>query len=82
LLGEHNSITTNELISQNVLATLVSLISSVKHKSQLAGLGVISGLALSSETAPKKLLTKDLLTGLKVPPLLLPLLRHAFTVAV
>jgi len=49
-----------------VLATLVSLIGSVKHKSQLAGLGVISGLALSSETAARKLLTKDLLTALKV----------------
>jgi hypothetical protein len=49
-----------------VLATLVSLIGSVKHKSQLAGLGVISGLALSSETAARKLLTNHLLTALKV----------------
>ena len=45
---------------------MVSLIQSVKHKNQLAGLKVISGLALSSETAAKKLLTKELLNGLKV----------------
>ncbi len=45
---------------------MVSLIQSVKHKNQLAGLKVISGLALSSETAAKKLLTKELLIGLKV----------------
>lgn len=66
LLGRHNSITTNEIIDRNVLATMVSLIQSVKHKNQLAGLKVISGLALSSETAAKKLLTKELLGGLKV----------------
>ena len=66
LLGRHNSITTNEIIDRNVLTTMVSLIQSVKHKNQLAGLKVISGLALSSETAAKKLLTKELLVGLKV----------------
>ena len=66
LLGRHNSITTNEIIDRNVLATMVSLIQSVKHKNQLAGLKVVSGLALSSEAAAKKLLTKELLTGLKV----------------
>ena len=48
---------------------MISLIQSVKHKNQLAGLKVISGLALSSETAAKKLLTKELLSGLKVAPL-------------
>ena len=70
LLGRHNSITTNEIIDRNVLATMISLIQSVKHKNQLAGLKVISGLALSSETAAKKLLTKELLSGLKVASLL------------
>ena len=66
LLGKHNSITTNEIIDRNVLATMISLIRSIKHKNQLAGLAVVSGLALSSASAAKKLLTTDLLNGLEV----------------
>lgn len=45
---------------------MVSLIQSVKHKNQLAGLKVVAGLALSSVAAARKLLTKELLGGLKV----------------
>ena len=66
LLGRHNSITTNEIIDSDVLSTMVSLISSLKHKNQLAGLAVISGLALSSEAAARKLLTPEVLKCLKV----------------
>ena len=66
LLGRHNSITTNEIIDSDVLSTMVTLISSLKHKNQLAGLAVISGLALSSEAAARKLLTPEVLKCLKV----------------
>ena len=66
LLGRHNSITTNEIIDSDVLSTMVTLISSLKHKNQLAGLAVISGLALSSEAAARKLLTAEVLKCLKV----------------
>lgn len=66
MLGRHNSITTNEIIDNNVLSAMLALIGSVKHKNQLAGLAVISGLAMSSEAAAKKLLTSDALHCLKV----------------
>lgn len=72
LLGRHNSITSNEIIESNVLSAMLALIRSVKHKSQLAGLAVISGLALSSEAAAKKLLTPEVLQALKASVLLPP----------
>ena len=66
LLGRHNSLTSNEIIESDVLSAMLSLIGSVKHKNQLAGLAVISGLALSSEAAARKLLTPETLGCLKV----------------
>ncbi len=61
LLGRHNSITSEEIIQSDVLAAMLSLICSVKHKSQLAGLQVIAGLALTSEAAAQRLLTPEVL---------------------
>ena len=60
LLGTHNSITTNEIIESDVLSAMLTLISSIKHKSQLAGLRVIGALALTSDAAAGKLLTSRL----------------------
>lgn len=40
---------------------MLSLMCSVKHKSQLAGLHVIAGLALTSEASARKLLTPNVL---------------------
>lgn len=40
-----------------MLSAMLSLISSIKHKSQLAGLRVIGALALTSDAAAGKLLT-------------------------
>ncbi|KAK9861855.1 hypothetical protein WJX84_002096 [Apatococcus fuscideae] len=72
LLGTHNSITTNEIIESNVLSAMLSLISSCKHKSQLAGLRVLGVLALTSDAAAAKLLTP------RVEQLLLDMVRsHA-----
>ena len=61
LLGRHNGITSEEIIQSDVLAAMLSLIGSVKHKSQLAGLQVIAGLALTSEAAAQRLLTPEVL---------------------
>lgn len=44
-----------------MLSAMLSLMRSVKHKSQLAGLHVITGLALTSEASARKLLTPDVL---------------------
>lgn len=61
LLGRHNSFTSDEIIQSDVLRTMLTLMSSLKHKSQLAGLQVIAGLALTSEAAAQKLLTPQVL---------------------
>ena len=61
LLGRHNGITSEEIIQSDVLSAMLSLICSVKHKSQLAGLQVIAGLALTSEAAAQRLLTPEVL---------------------
>ena len=72
LLGRHNGLTSEEIIQSDVLAAMLELITSVKHKSQLAGLQVIAGLALTSEAAAHRLLTPEVLQvqGLSVPLLL------------
>ena len=72
LLGQHNSITSNEIIEGGVLAAMLSLICSAKHKSQLAGLQVLASLALVSNTAAQKLMSQRLLAALQVR-----LLTHA-----
>jgi hypothetical protein len=61
LLGRYNSFTSDEIIQSDVLRTMLSLMRSLKHKSQLAGLHVIAGLALTSEVAARKLLTPQVL---------------------
>ena len=66
LLGQHNTIASEEIIQGGVLAAMLSLICSAKHKSQLAGLQVLSSLALVSSTAAKKLLSQRLLAALEV----------------
>lgn len=66
LLGQHNTIASEEIIQGGVLAAMLSLICSAKHKSQLAGLQVLSNLALVSNTAAKKLLSHRLLAALEV----------------
>ena len=66
LLGQHNSITSNEIIEGGVLAAMLSLICSAKHKSQLAGLQVLASLALVSNTAAQKLMSQRLLAALQV----------------
>lgn len=66
LLGQHNSIASNEIIEGGVLAAMLSLICSAKHKSQLAGLQVLASLALVSHTAAQKLMSQRLLAALQV----------------
>ena len=66
MLGQHNSITSNEIIEGGVLAAMLSLICSAKHKSQLAGLQVLASLALVSNTAAQKLMSQRLLAALQV----------------
>jgi hypothetical protein len=61
LLGRHDSFTSDEIIQGDVLSAMLSLMRSVKHKSQLAGLHVIAGLALTSEASARKLLTPNVL---------------------
>ncbi|KAL3158161.1 hypothetical protein ABBQ32_011753 [Trebouxia sp. C0010 RCD-2024] len=65
LLGQHNTITSNEIIEGGVLAAMLSLICTAKHKSQLAGLQVLASLALVSNTAAQKLLSQRLLAALQ-----------------
>ena len=48
------------MIQGDVLRTMLDLICSLKHKSQLAGLGVLAGLAMTSAEAAKKLLSPKL----------------------
>ena len=66
LLGQHNSIASRELIEGGVLAAMLALICSAKHKSQLAGLQVLASLALVSNEAAQKLMSQRLLTALQV----------------
>ena len=61
MLGRHDSFTSDEIIQGDVLSAMLSLMCSVKHKSQLAGLHVIAGLALTSEASARKLLTPNVL---------------------
>ena len=49
-----------------MLSAMVTLLASTQHKRQRAGLDVISGLALSSDSAAKKLLTPQTLQHLQV----------------
>ncbi|KAK9839624.1 hypothetical protein WJX81_001442 [Elliptochloris bilobata] len=64
LLGRHNSLTSLEIIEGDVLSAMMRLITSTKHKNQLAGLQVVAGLALASEASAVKLLTPDMLKAL------------------
>ncbi len=66
LLGRHNTIASNEIIESGVMAAMLSLICSAKHKSQLAGLQVLASLALVSDAAAQKLMSDRLLTALQV----------------
>ena len=66
LLGRHNSITTDEIIESDVLAAMNGLIGSMKHANQLAGLQVVAGLALASDSAARRLLSPELLQNLMV----------------
>lgn len=66
LLGQHNTIAGNEIIESGVMAAMLSLICSAKHKSQLAGLQVLASLALVSDAAAQKLMSQRLLTALQV----------------
>ena len=60
LLGKSELFTSDEIIQSDVLRTMLDLICSLKHKSQLAGLGVLAGLALTSAETAKKLLSPKL----------------------
>ena len=66
LLGRHNTIASNEIIQSGVMAAMLSLICSAKHKSQMAGLQVLAVLALVSDAAAQKLMSQRLLTALQV----------------
>ena len=66
LLGQHNSIASTEIIQGGVMAAMLTLICSAKHKSQLAGLQVLATLALVSHAAAQKLMSQRLLTALQV----------------
>ena len=52
--------TSDEIIQSDVLRTMLDLICSLRHKSQLAGLGVLAGLAMTSPEAARKLLSPKL----------------------
>ena len=60
LLGRSALFSSDEMIQGDVLRTMLDLICSLRHKSQLAGLGVLAGLALTSPEAAKKLLSPKL----------------------
>ena len=60
LLGESELFTSDYIIQSDVLRTMLDLICSLKHKSQLAGLGVLAGLAMTSAEMAKKLLSPKL----------------------
>ena len=60
LLGKSELFTSDEMIQSDVLRTMLDLICSLKHKSQLAGLGVLAGLAMTSAEMAKKLLSPKL----------------------
>ncbi len=66
LLGQHNTIASTEIIEGGVMAAMLTLICSPKHKSQLAGLQVLASLALVSDAAAQKLMSQRLLTALQV----------------
>ncbi|KAL0020138.1 hypothetical protein WJX77_006173 [Trebouxia sp. C0004] len=65
LLGQHNTIASTEIIQGGVMAAMLTLICSAKHKSQLAGLQVLASLALVSDAAAQKLMSQRLLTALQ-----------------
>ena len=60
LLGRSALFSSDEMIQGDVLRTMLDLICSLRHKSQLAGLGVLAGLAMTSPEAAKKLLSPKL----------------------
>ena len=60
LLGKSELFTSDDIIQSDVLRTMLDLICSLKHKSQLAGLGVLAGLAMTSAEMAKKLLSPKL----------------------
>ena len=66
LLGQHNTIASTEIIEGGVMAAMLTLICTAKHKSQLAGLQVLASLALVSDAAAQKLMSERLLTALQV----------------
>lgn len=70
LLGRSNSLTSQEIIASDVMKAMVSLIGSLRHKRQLAGLRVIAGLALSSDSAARKLLSPEVLGCIQASPYL------------
>ena len=77
LLGRSNSLTSQEIIASDVLSAMVTLLASTQHKRQRAGLDVISGLALSSDSAARKLLTPQTLQHLQACFLLSLAMLHA-----
>ncbi len=60
LLGKSELFTSDDIIQSDVLRTMLDLICSLKHKSQLAGLSVLAGLAMTSAEMAKKLLSPKL----------------------
>ncbi|KAK9820032.1 hypothetical protein WJX72_005289 [[Myrmecia] bisecta] len=64
LLGRHNSLTSAEIVQSDVLSAMLSLITSPKIKSQLAGFQVVASLALTSDAAAKKLCSLQLQASL------------------
>ena len=60
LLGRGALFSSDEMIQGDVLRTMLDLICSLRHKSQLAGLGVLAGLAMTSPEAARKLLSPKL----------------------
>ena len=60
LLGRSALFSSDEMIQGDVLRTMLDLICSLRHKSQLAGLGVLAGLAMTSAEAAIKLLSRKL----------------------
>ena len=60
LLGKSELFTSDDIIQGDVLRTMLDLICSLKHKSQLAGLGVLAGLAMTSAETARRLLSPKL----------------------
>lgn len=66
-MGKSELFTSDGIIQSDVLRTMLDLICSLKHKSQLAGLGVLAGLALTSAEMAKKLLSPKLHQAISHP---------------